>query len=610
MLKKDKFSFGSLLRLLRDFSQGNVRALVFAAVAVLVSTVSLAAVSYSLKILLDNYVLPMLAADSRDFQAFYYFLLSLFLLFACGTYSCYFYNLTLINIGLKFLLKLRLRLFTKMQKLSMTYFDRQQVGKIMSMYTNDISSMQNLFTQTIAVIWQNTLQIVFSLCLMFFLSWKLTLFALAFVFFMYIVGQKLGAYSAAYFAQRQKSLTELTGFLEEQLQAIKIIKSYNQTDTCLQKFRDINDKLTDSQIKATVIGQSMAPLISSIGNLQFVLIALIGAFWATNPANGVTIGNLAAFLQLSRSFDQPFAELTYNFNNLIMAAKAGEHIYKLIDTPEENDTGMVELTYTPAKLPAWKIYEPDNQIEVRTIKGKIVVQHLDFAYEPQKEILHDITFTAEPGEKVALVGSTGAGKTTIINLINRFYEVADDKIIYDGIDINTIKKASLRESMSVVLQESHLFSGTIYDNIRFSRPEATLQEIEAAAEQAQADSFIRRLPAGYDTFIDPEATELSGGQIQLLCIARAILADKPLLILDEATSGIDTGTEHLVQKAMNNLMRGKTVLIIAHRLSTIRNCDKILVMDQGSIKEAGNHKQLLDLKGIYYHLWNGTLELD
>lgn len=614
-----------LLRLLSYLWQDHKKVLVIVCLCVLVSNLALAAVSYSLKIMLDNYILPMIRTKSTDFTNFNYFLLALAALFIAGAIANYWYNKLLIVCGLKIEKNIRLDLFRKMQNLALSYFDSHQSGNIMSLYSNDIPNIQQFYTQAISTLFTNVIQVIITVSIMFSMSKILTALSLLFVIVMFLLSKYIGSWSAKHFAKRQQALADLTGLIEEQFTGLRVIKCFNHEQTSQEEFSNLNDYLNNCQIKATVAGQTIRPIIRNIGDFQFIITAIIGCLLAVNQIGQLSIGSLAAFLNFSRSFTGPFMELAQLFNTIVLALSGAERIFQVMQKEPEIDKGQVCLLELKAKNKeeqanelmaankrqfAWQIPNADATQNLKPLCGKIEFRQLNFAYNSNKNVLSDLNLTVDAGQKIAFVGATGAGKTTISNLLNRFYEISDGAIFYDGIDIKQIKKSALRRSLGIVLQDNQLFSGTIRENILYGNLQATDSEVEEAAKLAMADSFIRRLPNGYDTKINTDMSEISEGQCQLIAIARAILAATPVLILDEATSNIDTRTERLIQMALDNLMKDKTVFIIAHRLSTVLNCDKIVVLDHGKIIEQGTHDELIKLNGIYHSLYTGQLEMD
>lgn len=621
-------------RLMTFMLQGNKLKLLVVAFCVLLSALGFMAVSFSIKILIDRYITPLLASSSPNFTPLYLFLLSLAVVFIISTAADYVYQRIMLVIGMGVMRDIRKALFAHMQYLPVSYFDANPSGNIMSLYTNDVDSLNQLLIQSVPQIMKSLLTVIVTLISMLFLSPLLTAFVILMVFFMYFTSSFIGKRSGRLFRDRQLALADITGYIEEHFNGLRVIKVFNHEQEATEAFAALNAYMSEKQYKASALAQSMGPLMGNIGNLQFVATAIIGALMGVAGIGGITLGTLAAYLNFSRSFSQPFMQIAQQFNIIIMALAGAERIFTVIDLEHEKDEGKITLvlgkkdeqgvltelnplehisqpvTNDIRTIWAWKEILADGQVKLTELRGDVRFNDLSFAYVEGQTVLHDITLYAKPGQKVAFVGSTGAGKTTITNLLNRFYDVPDGSITYDGIDINRISKYALRQSLGIVLQDTHLFTGTIRENIRYGNLQANDSDVYAAAKLAKADSFIRRLPQGYDTVISGEGEELSQGQRQLLAIARAAVAKTPVLILDEATSSIDTRTEKLVQQGMDNLMSGRTVFVIAHRLSTIRNSDVIIVLDHGRIIERGTHESLLTEKGIYYQLYTGDLEMD
>ena len=522
-----------------------------------------------------------------------------------------------------FLCRMRRAMFDGMQNLPIKYFDTHKHGDIMSYYTNDVDAVRELISQALPALLNSVIILLAVTFIMIYYSVWLTLVLFLGVFGMLTVSRKVGGGSAKYFIRQQVSLADVTGFVEERMNGQRVVKVFNHEDKSKEEFDKLNEALFESSANANKYGNMMGPVIGNIGNLQFVLTAVLGGLLSVTGVGGITLGVMASYLQFTKSFTQPFMQVAQQFNAIVMALAGAERIFRLIDEKPEEDEGYVELVnarkdangnITECKertgMWAWKHpHSADGSVTYTELTGDVRFEDVTFGYNPDKVILKDISLFAKPGQKLAFVGSTGAGKTTITNLINRFYDIQEGKIRYDGINITKIKKDDLRRSLGIVLQDTHLFTGTIKENIRYGKLDATDEEVYEAARLAHADQFIKMLPKGYDTMLSGDGEELSQGQRQLLSIARAAVANPPVLILDEATSSIDTRTESIVQKGMDNLMKGRTVFVIAHRLSTIRNSDAIIVLDHGKIIERGDHEDLIKLKGTYYQLYTGKLEL-
>ena len=590
---------------------------------ILISAVATTAVSLSLKYLLDDFILPLIGQKSPDFAGLYKALTVLGCVFLAGVVATFIYTRMMVYIGQGVLKKVRDDMFEHMQTLPIRYFDQNTNGSIMSLYTNDTDTLRQMISQAIPQALMALFTIVVTFISMLVLSPLLTILAVLIIFVMLFVTGKIGAKSGKYFVRQQMSLADVTGFVEERMNGQRVIKVFNHEKKSEEEFDKLNEALFESASQANKYANMMGPIIGNIGNLQFVLTAVLGGVLSVAGIGGITLGVMASYLQFTKSFTQPFMQVAQQFNSIVMALAGAERIFNLIDEKPEDDEGYVTLVNAKKDengniveckertgMWAWKHpHSADGSVSYTELKGDVRFEDVTFGYNEDKTILHDISLYAKPGQKLAFVGSTGAGKTTITNLINRFYDIQDGKIRYDGINITKIKKDDLRHSLGIVLQDTHLFTGTIRDNIRYGKLDATDEEIYAAAKLAHADQFIQMLPKGYDTMLSGDGEELSQGQRQLLSIARAAVADPPVLILDEATSSIDTRTESIVQKGMDNLMKGRTVFVIAHRLSTIRNSDAIIVLEHGKIIERGDHKDLIKQKGTYYQLYTGKLEL-
>ena len=569
--------------------------------------------------LIDNYITPLLHSEQRDFTPLLAALQHIALIYLISVVATYIYSILMVYVGQGTLLKIRKRLFAHMESLPISYFDTHAHGDIMSVYTNDTDTLRQLIVDVFPQLAGMTLSVITVLASMFLLHVPLTLIALVLTALMLFISGKVANISGKYFGIQQKELGSLNGYIEEMMEGQKVIKVFSHESQSIAEFEERNQKLRDASARANGIANVLLPVAAQLGRLQYVLIATIGAVFALNGNFGLSIGTLVAFMTMNQNFTRPITQITSQLNSVAMAAAGADRIYQLLDEPSETDEGYVtlvrvirnadgSLTETKQRtgLWAWRhVHQADGSVELIELEGRVALEHVDFGSVPEKTVLHDISLYAEKGQKIAFVGSTGAGKTTITNLINRFYEIQEGKIRYDGINISKIKKADLRASLGIVLQDTNLFTGTVMENIRFGRLDATDEECIEAAKLANADGFINRLPDGYQTMLRGNGANLSQGQRQLLAIARAAVMDPPALILDEATSSIDSRTEQLVQRGMDSLMKGRTTFVIAHRLSTIKNADCIMVMEQGRIIERGNHDELLLKKGRYYRLYTG-----
>lgn len=572
------------------------------------------------KTLIDSYILPMLKSGSTDFTPLASAILKLIGILSVGILASFLYNRIMVTVSQGTMEKMREEIFSHMETLPIRYFDTHSHGDIMSVYTNDVDTMRQVISQTIPNVISSSITIISSFVSMILLSIPLTLVSLMMIGLMMIVVMKIGGKSSKYFMEQQKSLGQLNGYVEEMIQGVKVVKVFCHEKESVEGFEKNNEQLRVSANNANKFANIMMPIMGNLGNISYVLIAVVGAGLSLSGLTGLTLGTLVSFLTLNKNFTMPVTQISQQVNAVAAAMAGAERIFDLLDEKSEDDDGYVTLVNAVEDADgtlheadhrtgvwAWKHpHKADGTITYRKLEGKITMDDVDFSYDGKKTVLHNVTLYGMPGEKIAFVGSTGAGKTTITNLINRFYDIEDGKIRYDDININKIKKSSLRRSLGIVLQDTHLFTGTIMDNIRYGRLDATDEECIAAAKLANADGFIRRLPNGYQTEINSDGGTLSQGERQLLSIARAAVADAPAMILDEATSSIDTRTESLVQKGMDALMNGRTTFVIAHRLSTVQNSDCIMVLENGRIIERGNHDELIAKKGRYYQLYTGN----
>ena len=572
-----------------------------------------------MKNLIDEYITPFLLSDNPNFTPLAHAIAKVAAFYALGVLATFGYNRLMVNVTQGTLRNLRNDLFSHMEKLPIKYFDTHAHGDIMSVYTNDIDTLRQMISQSMPQLLNSGITIVSVFISMLILSIPLTIVTMIMVGIMVFCSKKSAGQSGAYFAKQQKDLGTVNGYIEEMMNGQKVVKVFCHEEENMQNFKKLNDELYISADRANTFANFLGPINAQIGNISYVICAIVGGVLALGKVGGFTLGGLASFLTFNKSFSMPINQISMQMNAIVMAMAGADRIFRLMDEKEELDEGYVTLVNAKeedGKLTeceerterwAWKhTHQNDGSVDYVEVKGEVVFNGVDFGYNDEKIVLHDIKLYAKPGQKIAFVGSTGAGKTTITNLINRFYDIQDGKIRYDGININKIKKADLRRSLGIVLQDTHLFTGTVRDNIRFGKLDATDEEIVAASKLANADSFIRRLPEGYDTMLTGDGANLSQGQRQLLAIARAAIADPPVLILDEATSSIDTRTERIVQDGMDKLMHGRTTFVIAHRLSTVRNSDCIMVLEQGRIIERGTHDELIEEKGRYYQLYTGN----
>ncbi|MCI5947185.1 MAG: ABC transporter ATP-binding protein/permease [Oscillospiraceae bacterium] len=597
--------------------------LIIVVICIIITAITTLYGTLFMKSLVDDYITPLVnakaAGSEPDFAPLAGAILKLVGIYAVGIVTSYAYNRIMVNVSQGSLRNLRNDLFSHMETLPIKYFDTHAHGDIMSIYTNDIDTLRQLIGQSIPQLINSTITVIMSFVSMIVLNIPLTILTVLMIGVMFLVTAKLGGKSSTFFVKQQKDLGKVNGYIEEMLEGQKVVKVFCHEEKAKEEFNRINDELRVSAENANKFANILMPINNNLGHISYVLCAILGAVLALSGMTGLTLGTLISFLTLNKNFSQPITQISQQMNSVIMAMAGAKRVFDLIDEKPETDDGYVELVNAKENadgtlseceertgLWAWKHpHSEDGTVTYTKLEGRIVFDGVDFGYTDDKIVLHDIKISADPGQKIAFVGSTGAGKTTITNLINRFYDIQDGKIRYDGININKIKKADLRRSLGIVLQDTHLFTGTVMDNIRYGRLDASDEECIAAAKLANAHSFIKRLPDGYNTMLTGDGANLSQGQRQLLAIARAAVADPPALILDEATSSIDTRTEALVQRGMDGLMYGRTTFVIAHRLSTVKNSDCIMVLEQGRIIERGPHNKLIEEKGRYYQLYTG-----
>ena len=612
---------GVLGRLIKYIGSRYWLQLIFVVIGIFTAVFCNARGTAFMQTLIDGYIHPMLKSGSKDFGPLAQGIRQLIAYFTIGSIATYLFNFLMIFVGQGTLRTLRDEMFENMEDLPIRYFDSHSHGEIMSVYTNDIDTMRQMISQGFPQILNSAITIVTVLTYMIMTSWPLTIVTLVMVVLITFTTAKVAGRSGNYFRNQQQALGAVNGNIEEIMNGQKVVKVFCHEDEVMEKFNQLNEELYENAYKANRLANCLGPINMQMGNMSYVVCAVVGGTLALNGWTGLTLGGLAAFLQFNRAFNMPISQISQQFQSIVLAMAGAERVFDLIDQKPEVDDGYVMLVNAREENGqlveceehtgtwAWKHYhKAEGTTTYQKLEGDIVFDDVDFAYNEDKTVLHNIKLFANPGQKIAFVGATGAGKTTITNLINRFYDIADGKIRYDGININKIKKDDLRHSLGIVLQDTHLFTGTIADNIRYGKLDATEEEVVAAAKLANADGFIRRLPQGYDTVIKGDGGNLSQGQRQLLAIARAAIADPPVLILDEATSSIDTRTEKIVQDGMDKLMSGRTTFVIAHRLSTIRNSDCIMVLDQGRIIERGSHEELIKEGGKYYQLYTGKIQ--
>lgn len=622
MQGKTKADLQTMKRLLGYITKTYKLQFVFVLICIVISAFAGVAGSVFIKILIDNYITPLLVETNPVFDGLVRAIITMGTIYVIGIVATYLYNRFMVVLAQGVLKTIRDDMFIHMQSLPVKYFDTHTHGDLMSHFTNDADALRQMITQSIPQMLSSVITMIMVFFAMLFTNVPLTLIVLVTVSCMLQITKKIAGNSAKYFMAQQQSIGKVNGYIEEMINGQKVIKVFNHEKESKDGFDQLNEELYQNSANANTFANILMPVMNNLGYVQYVIIAVVGAVFAINHIGGITVGAIASFLQLSRNFTMPIGQVSQQLNFVVMALAGAKRIFELMDEEPEVDDGYVTLVNAKKEngeivevkehtgLWAWKHPHNDGTVTYSELKGEVKFFDVDFGYNEKKIVLHNITLYAEPGQKVAFVGATGAGKTTITNLINRFYDIADGKIRYDGININKIKKADLRKSLGIVLQDTNLFTGTIMENIRYGNLNATDEEVYAAAKLANADDFIKRLPEGYNTVIDGDGGSLSQGQRQLLAIARAAVADPPVMILDEATSSIDTRTEAIVQKGMDRLMHGRTVFVIAHRLSTVQNSDVIMVLEQGHIIERGNHDKLIEEQGKYYQLYTGAFELE
>jgi len=619
--KKPQNAEKTIKRLLSYLAGSYIWLFIIVLICILLSSIAGVAGSLFMQVLIDDYITPLLAAEHPVFTDLLHAILIMAGIYGIGVISTLLYSRFMVTVSQGILKQIRDEMFSGMQKLPIRYFDTHPFGDTMSHYTNDADTLRQMMGQSVPQMFSSMITIVAVIAAMLYTSLYLSLLVFVSVVCMLYVTKQIGGKSATYFAKQQKSLGQVNGYIEEMIHGQKVVKVFCHEDKAKQEFDVQNDELCDHATEANLFANIFMPIIMNMGNLQYVAIAIVGGVLALNGMGELTLGAIAAFLQLSRTFTMPVSQISQQINSVVTALAGAERIFSLMDEEPELDGGDITLVHaqylggvlheskTYTGILAWKQPQTDGSVIYMKLAGDIQLSHVDFGYEPEKMVLHDVSLYARPGEKIAFVGGTGAGKTTITNLINRFYDITSGTILYDGVQIEHIKKNDLRRSLGVVLQDTSLFSDTVMENIRYGRLDATDEEVYNAARLAHADDFISKLPDGYQTMLEGDGETLSQGQRQLLSIARVAVANPPVMVLDEATASIDTRTEAIVQQGMDSLMRGRTVFVIAHRLSTIMNSNVIMVLDAGHIIERGTHEKLLQGKGMYYQLYTGTFEL-
>lgn len=611
-------------RLLKLIISRNKIRLLLVVISIISSSIIMVMSSVFMKSLVDQFIVPLLGQDNPDFSGLNHLIIKMISLFSIGILTTFAYNRLMIVVAQGTLKKIRDNMFELMQKLPIRYFDTHTHGEIMSHYTTDTDALEQMISHALPQFISSGVTLITVIFALITMSWQLSIIVFLFVFIQMNITKILAKNSSKHFVNQQNMLGKVNGYVEEMINGQKVVKVFNYEERAKEKFDEINEELFDNMFKANKYANILMPILNNVGNIEYVVVAIIGAFLAIkNIVPALTIGTIASFLALTKNFNEPIKQLSQQINSIIMAMAGAKRIFELMDQEPEKDNGYVCLVNIEKDKNgniiekeektghwAWKHKHHDGTIDYVELEGKIEFENVDFGYEPDKTILHDISLYAKPGQKIAFVGATGAGKTTITNLLNRFYEIDVGKIRYDGINIQKIRKEDLRKSLGLILQDTNLFTGTIKENIKYGKLDATDEEVIKAAKIANAHNFISRLPDGYDTKLTENGSQLSQGQRQLISIARAAISNPPVMIMDEATSSIDTRTEKIVSDGMDSLMDGRTVLVIAHRLSTVKNSKAIMVMEHGRIIERGNHKQLLDLKGEYYQLYTGAFELE